>query len=129
MVITAWRGIEMEPTSTAFTMTNQKDPDYPSIYDVDGDVDLSLYDDSPGGSDPFPRPCVGYGASFATRDDLTAWFVEWFESKEETKLFVDYLISKNLIQYESSVFGFVITYKLYEQSDFWLECIEAFSAV
>lgn len=109
-------------------MTNQNDRDYPIIYDVDGEVDLSLYDDWPGGNNPFPRPSVGYGATFATKEDLILWFVEWFETKEESKLFVDYLIKENLIQYESSVSGFVITYRLYDQTDYWVECIESFTA-
>ena len=109
-------------------MTNQNDREYPIIYDVDGDVDLSLYDDWPEGNNPFPRPHVGYGADFTTKEDLISWFIEWFETKEESKLFVDYLIKEHLIQYESSVSGFVITYRLYEQTDYWFKCIESFTA-
>ena len=101
--------------------------DYPTVYDVDGAVDLSLYDDWPGGSNPFPRPDVGYGSSFTTEDDLTEWFNEWFGTIEETGLFINYLVDKGLVQYEQSVSGFVVTYRLYDQSDFWLECIEAFN--
>ena len=111
-----------------FIMTDQNERDYPTVYEVDGDVDLSLYGDFPTDRNPFARPNVGYGSSFTSRDDLTTWFIEWFEEREETELFVNHLINKNLIQYESSVSGFVINYRLYDQSDFWLECIEAFTA-
>lgn len=100
--------------------------DYPTVYAVDGDVDLSLYDDYPGGSNPFPRPEVGYGSSFTTRDDLVELFNEWFETTAETGMFVSYLIDQGLIQYEQSISGFVVTYRLYDETDFWLQCMESF---
>ena len=108
-------------------MTNQNDRDYPIIYDVDGDVDLSLYDDWPEGSNPFPRPEAGYASSFTTINDLNEWWGEFFGSNKEAKLFTNWLINKNLVQYESSVSGFVMNYKLYADDGYWLECAESFS--
>ena len=96
------------------------DTDYkPTIYPVDGNVtdDWTI--------DNWPRPEAGYKSSFTTLDDLHELWGESFGSNKEAKLFTNWLINKNLVQYESSVSGFVMNYKLY--TDDWLEYAESFS--
>ena len=102
-------------------MTNDNRP---TIYPVDGTVtkDWTI--------DDWPRPRVGYGSSFTTIDDLNSYWSECFGSNKEAELFTNWLINKNLVQYESSVSGYVMNYKLYTNAtinDYWLKCAELFS--
>ncbi len=95
----------------------------PTIYAVDGTVSDNWTVDN------WPRPEAGYGSSFTTVSDLYGWW-DIFRNKKEGELFVDWLIDKDLIQYESSVSGFVMNYRLYdvpENNNYWLDCIKAFT--
>jgi hypothetical protein len=99
-------------------MTND---DRPTIYPVDGTVtkDWTI--------DDWPRPEAGYGSSFTTINDLNEWWGEFFGSSKEAKLFSNWLINKSLVQYESSVSGFVMNYRLYADDSYSLKCAESFS--
>ena len=77
--------------------------------------------------DDWPRPDAGYASSFTTRNELNSYWRECFESIKEAELFTNWLINKNLVQYESSVSGFVMNYKFYADGDYWLKCAESFS--
>ena len=97
----------------------------PTIYAVDGTVtgDWTV--------DNWPRPEAGYGSSFATVSELREWWGESFAFGQEGELFTNWLINKNLIQYESSVSGYVMNYKLYDvpqTNNYWLDCVNTFSA-
>lgn len=97
------------------------DTDYkPTIYAVDGNVEGDWTIDN------WPRPEAGYLSSFTTINDLNDWWGEFLRSNKEAELFTNWLINKNLVQYESSVSGFVMNYKLYADGGYWLECVESF---
>ena len=97
----------------------------PTIYPVDGNVtdDWTI--------DNWPRPEAGHGSSFTTLSDLHEWWGEYLWPNKEAELFTNWLINKNLVQYESSVSGFVMNYKLYDvpqTNNYWVDCIDTFSA-
>ena len=103
------------------TETNYATDYKPTIYAVDGNVEGDWTIDN------WPRPEAGYASSFTTINDLNSYWRECFGSIKEAELFTNWLINKNLVQYESSVSGFVMNYKFYANDDYWLECAESFS--